>query len=242
LPITTSSGNLVREFSSQSPHAKSTFDSASGTHTLAGDGTNYGKQFASGSLPIRSNFDHLLKLAFKIDQGRMKVSVIDSRGRAYASEILEPLEVKQLTEQPVQTILLPFVSLDDSIQLELSNEASNQPPVVYVSSINLYELGPARFAWTHIPRLILHGIQRLFITAVFLPLALIGVGLTIFRKRKSALIILSVVPLYYFTVQSVFHTEYRYVLAVNYFLFAFAAVTIGWVAQLRRKSEPPAGG
>ena len=54
------------------------------------------------------------------------------------------------------------------------------------------------------------------------------------------LIILSVVPLYYFTVQSAFHTEYRYVLAVNYFLFAFAAVVIAWVVQLLRKSVPRA--
>ncbi|MGQ0762867.1 MAG: ArnT family glycosyltransferase [Acidobacteriota bacterium] len=239
-PITTSSENLVREFTSQSPQAKSTFDSATGTHMLAADGSSYGKQFASESLPIKSNFDHLLKLALQIDQGRMKVSVIDSSGRAYASEILEPLEVKQLTEQPVQTIRLPFVTLDDAIHIELSNEASHQPPIVHVKSIKLFELGPARFAWTHVPRLILHGSQRVFITAVFLPLALIGVGLTIFRKRTAVLIILAVVPLYYFTVQSAFHTEYRYVLAVNYFLFAFAAVTIAWVGQLRRKSEPPA--
>ena len=233
---TTSSGNLFGEFSSQSPYAKSTFDSTTWTHTLAGDGSNYGKQFASGSLPIRSNVDYLLTLVFKIDQGRMRVSVTDSRGRTYVSEILEPLEVKQLAEQPAQTVLLPFASIDESMQIDFSNEASNAPPVVHVNSINLYELGPASFAWTHLPRIILHGVQRVFITAVFLPLALIGVGLTIFRKRKSALIILAVVPLYYFTVQSAFHTEYRYVLAVNYFLFAFAAVTIGWVGeQIRTK-------
>ena len=79
--------------------------------------------------------------------------------------------------------------------------------------------------------MLLRVLQRVFVTAVFLPLALVGVGLTIFRKRTAALIILSVVPLYYFTVQSAFHTEYRYVLAVNYFLFAFAAVTIAWVGE-----------
>jgi hypothetical protein len=74
-------------------------------------------------------------------------------------------------------------------------------------------------------------IHRLFITAVFLPLALLGLGWTIYRRRTATLVILSVVPLYYFTVQSVFHTEYRYVLAVNYFLFAFAAVAISWVVR-----------
>jgi len=85
--------------------------------------------------------------------------------------------------------------------------------------------------WTHLPRMLLHALQKVFTTAVFLPLALIGLGLMIFRKQTAALIIFSVVPVYYFTVQSAFHTEYRYVLAVNYFLFAFAAVAIAWVSQ-----------
>src|SRR6185437_402318 len=93
-----------------------------------------------------------------------------------------------------------------------------------------YELGPARFLWTRYPRILLRAIQRVFITAIFLPLALLGLGVNIWHKRTAALIILSVVPLYYFTVQSVFHTEYRYVLAVNYFLFAFAAMGICWLA------------
>ncbi len=100
--------------------------------------------------------------------------------------------------------------------------------------MKLYELGPARFLWTRFPRVLLHALQKLFTTAVFLPLALIGVGLTIFRKRTAVLIILAVVPLYYFTVQSAFHTEYRYVLALNYFLFAFAAVAIAWVGEKLR--------
>jgi 4-amino-4-deoxy-L-arabinose transferase-like glycosyltransferase len=74
-------------------------------------------------------------------------------------------------------------------------------------------------------------IARPFITAVFLPMTLIGLGLSIYRRQTTAVVILSVVPLYYFIVQSVFHTEYRYVLAVNYFLFAFAAMTIVWVVR-----------
>ena len=161
----------------------------------------------------------------------MRVSVEDGNGRTYTSDILEPLEVKQPAEQPVQTIRLPFASMAESVQVDFSNEASNAPPIVHVDAMNLYELGPASFLWTHLPRMVLRAVQRAFVTAVFLPLALVGVGLTIFRKRTAALIILSVVPLYYFTVQSAFHTEYRYVLAVNYFLFAFAAVTIAWVGQ-----------
>ena len=87
--------------------------------------------------------------------------------------------------------------------------------MIRLERVPIVHLGSTKF---------LRAIHRLFITAVFLPLALLGVGLTIHRREISPLLVLSVVPLYYFTTQSVFHTEYRYVLAVSYFAFAFAAV------------------
>jgi len=34
------------------------------------------------------------------------------------------------------------------------------------------------------------------------------------------------VPVYYLCAQSAFHTEYRYILAIHYFLFTAAAVTL----------------
>jgi len=82
------------------------------------------------------------------------------------------------------------------------------------------------------PRALVYPAQKLFLTAVMLPLAIIGLLVVIFRKQSRALVILSIVPLYYFTVQSIVHTEYRYVLAVVYFLFAFAAVGIKGIATL----------
>jgi hypothetical protein len=48
----------------------------------------------------------------------------------------------------------------------------------------------------------------------------------VLRKQSTVLVILSIVPIYFFTVQSAVHTEYRYVLAVDYFLFAFAGVAV----------------
>jgi hypothetical protein len=216
---------LMRRCRAQSPQARFTFDPANAESLiLLGDGSTYGDQFLCERVPVKENTDYLLELSFRITQGRMRVSVNDT-----ASDILEPLEVKQPADQSVQIIRLPFASLAESAQVDFSNEASNAPPIVHVDAMNLYELGSAHYLWTRYPRVLLHGLQKLFTTAVFLPLALIGVGLTIFRKRTAALIILSVVPLYYFTVQSAFHTEYRYVLAVNYFMFAFAAVAIAWV-------------
>src|SRR2546430_8781765 len=36
-------------------------------------------------------------------------------------------------------------------------------------------------------------------------------GIVILRKQSAPLVMLSVIPVYYFCVQSTFHTEYRYV-------------------------------
>jgi Dolichyl-phosphate-mannose-protein mannosyltransferase len=81
------------------------------------------------------------------------------------------------------------------------------------------------------PRMVVHAVQRLFITAVILPLAILGLLIVIFRKQSAPLVLLSIVPVYYFIVQSIVHTEYRYVLAVVYFMFAFAAVGIVWLGR-----------
>ncbi|MGZ5435211.1 MAG: ArnT family glycosyltransferase [Pyrinomonadaceae bacterium] len=226
---------LLERCRTESSEAKAVFDLAHPEALiLTGDNQRYGSQFSCGPFTVNANTDYVVELSARIAQGRLRVAVEDANGRAYISEILEPLEIKQPAEQPVQTTRLPFVSLSNAAQIDLSNEASSAPPDVQLNSVKLYELGPARFLWTRYPRVLLRGLQKLFTTAVFLPLALIGVSLAIFRKRTAVLIILSVVPLYYFTVQSAFHTEYRYVLAVNYFMFAFAAVTIAWVGETLR--------
>jgi hypothetical protein len=89
-------------------------------------------------------------------------------------------------------------------------------------------LGPASFVWTRYPRILIRGVQKLFLTVIMLPLALIGVALTAMKRRWSVLAILLIVPAYYLSVQSATHTEYRYILALYHFLFAFAAVTLSW--------------
>jgi hypothetical protein len=80
----------------------------------------------------------------------------------------------------------------------------------------------------------LRAIQKLFMTAVFLPLVLIGVGLLVYQRRFQTLAILLVVPCYYFCTQSALHTEYRYVLVIHYFLFILAAVTVHTICSKLR--------
>ncbi len=76
----------------------------------------------------------------------------------------------------------------------------------------------------------LRAMQRLFITAIFLPLYLIGAAMLIYQRKYQSLTILLAVPLYYFCVQSALHTEYRYVLVIHYFLFVLAAFALYTIA------------
>jgi 4-amino-4-deoxy-L-arabinose transferase-like glycosyltransferase len=72
----------------------------------------------------------------------------------------------------------------------------------------------------------LRFIQKLFVTAVFLPLVLLGAVILVYRRRLQSLAMLLAVPFYYFCTQSALHTEYRYVLVIHYFLFVLAALAV----------------
>lgn len=90
----------------------------------------------------------------------------------------------------------------------------------------LTSTAPVSGGWTRAPRLLLRAAQKVFVTAVFLPLYLAGLLLLVRARRRRALAALLVVPLYYLCVQSALHTEYRYVIAVHYFLFVVAAAAL----------------
>ncbi len=75
-------------------------------------------------------------------------------------------------------------------------------------------------------RLMLRAAQKLFITAVLLPLQLFGLAALVRARRWRVLAALAAVPFYYLCVQSALHTEYRYVLAVHYFLLVPAALAL----------------
>ncbi|MDT7689153.1 MAG: hypothetical protein QOE46_1912 [Acidobacteriota bacterium] len=103
----------------------------------------------------------------------------------------------------------------------------------------LVSTAPVSEGWTRAPRLIVRAAQKLFMTALFLPLYLAGLVLLLHARRWRALAALVAVPIYYLCVQSALHTEYRYVLAVHYFLFVFAATALyhAWLAAQHVWSE-----
>jgi hypothetical protein len=71
-------------------------------------------------------------------------------------------------------------------------------------------------------------VQRVFITAIILPLALLGSILLAIRKKWRVLLVLLVVPVYFATVQALVHTEYRYVIATAHFALVLVAFALVW--------------
>jgi Dolichyl-phosphate-mannose-protein mannosyltransferase len=195
---------------------------------LVGDSSHYGDQFSFPIDGVKKDVDYVLILPVSISSGRMRISVKGPDGNTYITTTVEAPEVLRPSD-PVQQVVLPFVPRNNGqVQIFFSNEASSRPnPIITITEVRFYELGPSRFLWTRYPRFLIHAIQKLFLTAVILPLATVGLLILIFRKQRAALVILGVVPVYFFLVQSLVHTEYRYVIAVTYVLFAFAGIAIG---------------
>ena len=232
---TTSPQEMLAQSTVPSTQVKVALTPAGQALHVSGDDSKYGDQIASAPIPIQKNEDYLLTLPIKVEQGRMMVSVIsDDRSLSYASTIVEAMEGKPPEEQPFVIIELPFVSRDTGhVRVVLSNGASKPaPPLLQIGSIKVFALGPASYLWTRYPRLLLHLAQKLFLTAFMLPLVILGAALLARARRWRVLVILLTVPAYYLCVQSALHTEYRYVLAVHYFLFMLAALALYWLGSL----------
>ena len=227
---------LLARATPTSSQAKSFLAPDEQTLNLTGDNSKYGRQFVSPGIDIKKNTDYVFVVPINID-GRMRIAVMGAGEKIYNSEIVETVEGKTPEQQPGNIVQLPFVaSRDELARIVFSNEASiPSNPVAQIGPIKLYELGPAQFVWTRYPRLLIHGVQKIFLTAVMLPLAIVGLALAAVKKRSRALVTLLVVPVYYFCVQSIVHTEYRYILAVDYFLFAFVSVAVACAGGVTRR-------
>jgi hypothetical protein len=236
---TSSAAELMANGVLQSTQAKVTLGTGGQALYLTGDDSKYGDQFASAPISVEKNQDYLLTLPIKVQQGRMQVSVLsEGRNAVYASTVVEAMEGRTPDEQPTATIELPFVSRDaGSVRVVFSNAASKPThPLIEAGTIKVFTLGPASYLWTRYPRLVLWLAQRLFLTAIMLPLVLLGAALLARAREWRVLLILLGVPAYYLCVQSALHTEYRYVLSIHYFLFILAAVALYWLGGMLGKA------
>ena len=204
-------------------------DGAGGERLLLTTGASkYGRQFASAPFSLKSETDYLFRLSLRVEWGRVSVGVLGEEGEMLASTIVEATEGRAPEAQPVQHVRLPFVSLGEGRgRLVIGNAAPAEvSSVVELEAVELVELGVAARTWLRYPRAVLGGVQQLFLTAVFLPLSLGGLLLLARARMYRTLLLLLSVPAYYLCVQSILHTEYRYVLALHYFLFVAAACAL----------------
>lgn len=214
----------------KSPGAEISFAPDSQTLRIATDNSKYGAQLRS-AIAVKPKYDYLLRVPVKMEEGRLKIDLSEpSSSQMIGSATLEKLETRDPSERPTINVEIPFASgSQDSISIELRNAAAQSgKSVVLLGPLEIYELGPASFLWTRYPRVVVASIQRLFMTAIMLPLSILGIGLLVHRRAWRVLILFLVVPVYYMCVQSWLHTEYRYVLAIHYFLFLFVAVALEW--------------
>jgi hypothetical protein len=216
------------------------------TLQVAGDDSQYGDQFESAVVPVHRDTDYVLVISVKTVQGNMAIKITTADRRIAPAQAAIPdaeAEAKhggtessnadQGADNKMTVIQMPFASgKNTELRLVLSNNGGFiSRPVLQVGSPQIFELGPTPYTWTRYPRAVVRSLQRsLFTTARMLPAVILGIALLALAKRRSALIVLLAVPVYYLFAQSPLSTEYRYILAIHYFLFTMAATTIYYAA------------
>jgi len=136
--------------------------------------------------------------------------------------------------------LLPFAtgSRRTVLMVVSNNGLSSVRSKAALGEAELFELGQTPHQWPRFVRPAVRGIERnVYKTSRMLPLIGVGIILLAAARRWQVLLVLFVVPAYYLLVQSALHTEYRYVLAMHYFLPAIAAVTLGCVGAAIKQAS-----
>jgi dolichyl-phosphate-mannose-protein mannosyltransferase len=231
------------------------------TITVSGNDSEFDDQFSSAPIAVAKNTDYVLKVPVKLLEGSMAAKVTSADRRiALASRVLlapvaGPLRTEAEprnadsgndNESPMDEPSSPNIA--DSRRLLMAFATGARSEVLLVVSNNgkssvrskselgaaeLFELGPTPHQWSRFIRPSVRGIERnVYKTSRMPPLIGIGIILLLAARRRRELVFLLVVPAYYLLVQSALHTEYRYILAIHYFLFIVAAVTVYFAGKL----------
>lgn len=209
---------------------------------ISSEESRRGEMFSSEAIDVRNNTDYLLVLSVTAEQGDADVRVgtadpriglalvsVSSAGKKPKRKKGEQsgASVEPAPEPRMRALLVPFAS-GDNTQVRLSLIKPNeQRAALNVGHAELFEMGPTAYPWTRLPRAVVRAVQRnVFNTDIMRVLIITGIGLLALARRGRVLAILLIVPAYYLVAQSPLHTEYRYVLAIHYFLFVTAAATI----------------
>lgn len=217
-----------------SPQASSSMAENNRALRIMGDDSERGRQFSSVPINIERSSDYVLRLPVRMEQGRMVVKVESNvSGKTLASATIpDSIERAAATVDSLTLVQLPFVnSSANQVRIVIDNAWSNGArPIMLIGRAELIRLGPASYLWTRYPRMLVKSCQKFFTTRWMLPLTLIGATVLAWARRWHVLAITLVVPAYYLCAHSPLHVEYRYILAMNYFLLMLVAVAIHWTA------------
>jgi hypothetical protein len=209
---------------------------------IAGDDSAYADQFESALIPVSRDTDYVLEIPVRLVQGNMALKITSADRRiACALATIADAEAEANGTAPEDTgtgpaaaekmtvLQMPFASAKNThVRVVLSNNGNaNSRPSVQVGRAQVFEAGPTPYTLTRFPRGIVRTLQRnLFTTSRMLPIVILGIALLALARRWTVLVTLLVVAVYYLCVQAALSTEYRYILAIHYFLFVVAATTI----------------
>lgn len=236
---TSSASELLAEGSLLSPQAGISLEG--GALQISGDDAAYGGQFASALIPVRPNTDYVLRLALRPGQGSMDLKVGSTNPRValtvipvLASRKVKSNDTADTAGEPynrdrlsIRLLEVPFASANNTeVRLVFYNGAAGGA-VMKINRAEMFEVGPTPLQWTRPVRALIGPLQKnLFKTDRLRGLIMIGIILLALAWRWRALAVLLLVPAYYMGVQSALHTEYRYILAMHYFLFILAALSL----------------
>jgi 4-amino-4-deoxy-L-arabinose transferase-like glycosyltransferase len=192
-------------------------------------------QLVTSPITVRQNFDYVLTIPVKPQQGRVSMTVRPvGRSQILASAALpDSLERVPYTNAFAPAIQIAFVSLNhEQVQLAIANVESSPRAILDIGGAQLVELGPASYIWTRYPRMLVKIVQKLFVARYFLPLTILGVILLAVHRRKVALAMILTLPLYYLFSHAPIHFEYRYILPVYFFWFILAGLAIYWLGRM----------
>ncbi|HVQ38177.1 MAG TPA: glycosyltransferase family 39 protein [Pyrinomonadaceae bacterium] len=186
-------------------------------------------QIVASPIAVQQNTDYLLRVPIFVEHGNVTIDITNPEGtESYGSTpILNPAERLDPSDQTPAVHQVLFVSRGtDLVSLVLKNGRRGGKTLVRLGTPELFRLGPASFLWTRYIRVLFHYAQLFFLTAWILPLAIFGIALLWLARRGRDLLLLLAVPAYYVCFQSFLHTEYRYVLAAQPFLYLLAGVSL----------------
>ena len=205
---------------------------------IRGDESKYGTQRSSEVINVQPGTDYTFYTLVRLTSGRVQIKVTDaSEKKVLTSMGFDLIEGVNAEDQPLQEVLIPFVSANEThVRLVIANFAAPSP-VLQIGPTSLFELGPSSHQWLRYVRIPLGWVQRIFKTAVFVPLVMIGLILLGRKTDWRTLAIILAVPAYYLIVQSTLHTERRYVYLIHFFFLLPAATTLWSLFNLLRDAK-----